>query len=589
MPFTRVFDILYKQLKEFPQNDALCYKENGQWTRYSTQQVVNYVDSIGAGLKKLGMSHGSKVAIVSTNRPEWNFVDFGCQQIGAVSVPVYPNITASEFEYIFTHSEAEVVFAGNKEIYGKVTEALTNRPHVKVFTFDEVEGATHWKTFVNDITREEINALESDRQAVKPDDLYSIIYTSGTTGTPKGVILTHQNMISDIKGGIPAMPVDENHRALSFLPLSHVYERMLLNIFMSFGVSIYYAENMATISNDLKDIKPHIFTTVPRLLEKVYDKIIKKGYTLKGVKKALFFRAVNLGLKYDTQKNRGALYNWQLKMANKIIFDKWREALGGNLICIVSGGAALQTRLARVFWAAQIPVLQGYGLTEASPCVSVNRISPQDTHLDTVGIVFDNIEVKFGEDGELLVRGGNVMQGYYKEDAQTHETLDADGWLHTGDIGELTDGRFLKITGRKKAMFKNSGGKYVVPQHIENKLKESLMIEQVMVVGESQKYAAALIVPDFESLKDWCKLHNITYTNNADILEDKAVKAKFGKEIKEANTKLQNAEQIKKFALLSEPWTVESGELTPTVKLKRKVVYQNNKEKIESLFPNDGN
>ena len=585
MPFTRVFDILYKQLNEFPQEDAFAYKRDGQWIKHSTQEVVTHANSISAGLKRLGMGHGSKVAIVSFNTVEWNFVDFGCQQIGAVSVPVYPNITAPEFEYIFTHSEAEVVFAGNREIYNKVTEALAHRPHVQVFTFDEIPGATHWHELVHDITREELEALDSDRDNVKSEDLYSIIYTSGTTGTPKGVMITHGNMLSDVKSGSPAMPIGKDHRSLSFLPLCHVYERMLVNIFMSFGVSIYYAESMATIANNLKEIKPHIFTTVPRLLEKVYDKIIKKGYALTGVKKMLFFRAVHLGLQYDTQKKHSALYKWQLKIANKIIFDKWREALGGNIICIVSGGAALQTRLARVFWAAQIPIMQGYGLTEASPSVCINRLDPKDNHLETVGLVFDGIEVKFGSDGELLVRGGNVMKGYYKEEEQTREVLDADGWLHTGDIGEMVDGRFLKITGRKKAMFKNSSGKYVVPQHVENKLKESMMIEQAMVVGEGQKYAAALIVPDFESLKDWCKLHDIAYTHAAEALENPKVKAKFSKEVKEANTKLQNAEQVKKFAVLSEPWTVESGELTPTVKLKRKVIYQNNEAKIQDLFP----
>ncbi|WP_242923713.1 AMP-dependent synthetase/ligase [Pontibacter liquoris] len=586
MNISRTFDLLPDQLQKYPQPDCLAVKLNGKWEKYSTQEVQDYANRVSLGLLKLGVGKNDKVAIISFNRPEWVLADFGIQQIGAISVPMYPTITVEDYRYIFNDAEVKIIFVSDSSLYNKVVAATEGMASVQaIYTFEEVKGASNWQEVLALGEGEDVQQLEPLKAAVQPDDTLTIIYTSGTTGNPKGVMLTHKNLVSNVLGTEPFVPFNNTHRALSFLPLCHVFERMLLYLYFRMGVSIYYAESIEKVADNLKEVKPHVFTTVPRLLEKIYDKIVATGMELTGAKRKLFFWALELGLKYDTQQDQGWWYNQQLALANKLIFSKWREALGGNVICIVSGGAALQPRLARVFWSANIRVLEGYGLTETSPVITVNRYEPENNMIGTVGLPIDGVEVKIAEaDSEILTRGPHVMKGYYKKPELTAEAIDADGWFHTGDIGEMVEGKYLKITDRKKEMFKTSGGKYIAPQPIENKLKESVMIEQVMVVGEGEKYAAALIVPSFVALQDWANHKGINYTSDKEMLTHPDVLEKFKREIAKTNADLPQYETIKKFKLLPSMWTVESGELTPTLKVKRKMISANNKSLIESMF-----
>ncbi|WP_347159592.1 AMP-dependent synthetase/ligase [Pontibacter chitinilyticus] len=586
MTISRTFDLLPYQLQHYPQPDCLAAKVNGTWKTYSTQDVQNKVNLLSLGLLKLGIHRNDKVAIISFNRPEWVLADFGIQQIGAISVPMYPTITVEDYRYIFEDAEVKIIFVADSNLYNKVvaaTEGMSGVQHI--YTFDHVQGAKHWTEVLELGTKGEVQQLEPLKAQVQPDDTLTIIYTSGTTGNPKGVMLTHRNLVSNFTGAMPYVPVNEHHRALSFLPLCHIFERMLLYLYFRVGVSIYYAESIELVAENLKEVKPHVFTTVPRLLEKIYDRIVATGMELTGAKRKLFFWALELGLKYDTQKDQGWWYNQQLALANKIIFSKWREALGGNVRAIVSGGAALQPRLARVFWAANIRVMEGYGLTETSPVITVNRYEPEHNVIGTVGMTIDEVEIKIAEtDGEILTRGPHVMKGYYKKPELTAEVIDKEGWFHTGDIGELVQGKYLKITDRKKEMIKTSGGKYVAPQPIENKLKESVVIEQAMVVGEGEKYAAALIVPSFVGLQDWCNHKGIPYTTDAEMLTNPEVLDKYHREVLKANEGLAQYETVKKFRLLPSLWTVETGELTPTLKVKRKIITSNYKDVIESMY-----
>ncbi len=587
MSITRTIDLLSHQLSNYPQPDCLAAKVNGQWVKYSTQDVQTMSNLLSLGLLKLGVGKNDKVAIISFNRPEWVFTDFGIQNLGAISVPMYPTITVEDYRYILNDAEVKVIFVADSELYNKVVAATDGMDSVKeIYTFDEVHGAKHWSEVVElGKASDEQDKVDALRDSVTPDDTLTIIYTSGTTGNPKGVILTHNNIVSNVQGIVDHVPVNSNHRALSFLPLCHIFERMLLYMYMRIGVSIYYAESIEKVADNLKEVQPHIFTTVPRLLEKVYDKIVAKGMELTGVKRKLFFWALELGLKYDTQKDNGWWYNKQLELANKLIFSKWREALGGNVIAIVSGGAALQPRLARVFWSANIRVMEGYGLTETSPVITFNRYEPENNMIGTVGLPLDNVEVKIAEaDGEILTRGPHVMKGYYNKPELTAEVIDSEGWFHTGDIGEIVHGKYLKITDRKKEMFKTSGGKYVAPQPIENKLKESVVIEQAMVVGDGQKYAAALIVPSFMGLQDYCQHKDIPYTSDAEMITKPEILDKFQREINKANQGLAQFETIKKFTLIPNMWTVETGELTPTLKVKRKNISANYKREIDSMY-----
>ncbi|QIL76844.1 AMP-dependent synthetase/ligase [Hymenobacter sp. HDW8] len=585
MEVRRAFDVLPNQLAKYPKSDCLTAKVNGEWQKMSTQQVSEAANQVSLGLRQLGIGKDDKVAIISMNRPEWMLADFGISQLGAVSVPMYPSITVEDYKYIFTDAGVKAVFVSDKNLYAKVKEATAALPEVQhIFTFDKIEGARNFDELLAMGKKGNAADLDPIKASVQPDDLLTIIYTSGTTGNPKGVMLSHDNLLSNCRHSQPSVPVNKDDIALSFLPLCHIFERMVTYLYMINGVSIYYAESMEVIADNLREVKPQIFTTVPRLLEKVYDKIVAKGHDLEGVKKNLFFWALDLGLKFDTQKNQGFFYNTQLALANKLIFNKWREALGGNLKCIVSGGGALQPRLARVFWAAGIPVMEGYGLTETSPVIAVSGFEPENNYIGAVGPVIENTEVKIAPDGEILTKSASVMKGYYNKPELTKEVIDEDGWFHTGDIGEFVNGRFLKITDRKKEMFKTSGGKYIAPQVIENKLKESPLIEQAMVVGADQKFPSALVVPSFDELKNWCKRHQVPFTSNEEIVKDPKIVDMYEALVKDYNKGFAQWEQVKKICIMDHLWTVETGEMTPTMKVKRKAITENNRDLIESLY-----
>jgi long-chain acyl-CoA synthetase len=586
MDVRRSFDILANQLEKFPKPDALAGKINGQYVPLSSQQVQDQVNLVSLGLLRLGLKRSDKVAIISMNRPEWLLADFGIAQIGATSVPMYPSITVEDYKYIFTDADVKAVFVTDAKLYQKVREAtagLSLSPE-NIFSFDKVDGARHFDELLALGKQGNAAELEPLKAAVQPDDLLTLIYTSGTTGNPKGVMLSHDNLLSNCRSSARYVPVGAADKALSFLPLCHIFERMVTYLYMIHGVSIYYAESMESIADNLREVHPSIFTTVPRLLEKVYDKIVAKGHEQTGIKHKLFFWALNLGLKFDTQKDQGFVYNTELALANKLIFNKWREALGGNLRCIVSGGGALQPRLARVFWAAGIRVMEGYGLTETSPVIAVNGYEAENNMIGAVGPLIDNMEVKIAPDGEILTKSASVMKGYYNKPELTAEAIDKDGWFHTGDIGEFVNGRFLKITDRKKEMFKTSGGKYIAPQVLENKMKEDPLIEQMMVVGADQKFPGALIIPAFDELKAWAAKNGVAAKANAELVKDEKVQRLYHDLVQKYNQGFAQWEQVKKFVLLPEQWTVETGEMTPTMKVKRKVISENNKAVIEGLY-----
>ncbi|TVP48534.1 MAG: long-chain fatty acid--CoA ligase [Mongoliibacter sp.] len=584
MTITRLFEIINYQIATYDKDVALAQKLEGEWKTYSSREVKKIVDNLGLAFLASGINKDDKVAIISNNRPEWNFVDLALQQIGAISVPMYPTISAEDYKYIFEHAEVKQVFVGDEEIYQKALVA-SEGTEIKIFSFDRIEGCENWEEFLSSGETGDLAILEEKKEAIQTNDIFTIIYTSGTTGRPKGVMLSHANVIHNVFAIEDRVIVEKGlSSALSFLPLCHIYERTGSFCFMYMGISIYYAESMESIGDNLKEIQPHLFNTVPRLLEKVYDKIVSKGYELTGIKKSLFFWALNLGLKYEPNKNQGWWYNFQLMLANKIIFSKWREALGGNIMQINSGASALQPRLARVFWAAQIPVCEGYGLTETSPVISASICNLEDIRIGMVGKIVKDVEVKIAEDGEILVKGPNIMQGYYKQPELTAEVIDEGDWFHTGDIGEIHEGHFLKITDRKKEMFKTSGGKYIAPQPMENKFKESTLIEQIVIVGENKNYPSALIVPSITGLQDWCKHKDIPYTTDDEMLSKPEIVDKFQKEIDILNKYFGKWEQVKKFKILKDQWNVDTGELTPTMKLKRKVIHQKYAKEIEALY-----
>ena len=580
MELTRLFDLIPYQIQKFNKEIAFSRKEEGVWKTYSSKEVQDIIDELSLGFLAQGIQAGDKVAIISENRPEWNFIDLACQQIGVISVPMYPTITVADYAYIFDHAEVQVIFAGDQTIYDKSLQAANGR---KIYTFDRLPEVAHWTEVQAAGKPGDRASLANHKANVKPEDLFTIIYTSGTTGRPKGVMLTHANVLSNLMSvsHIMSPPVGTS-KVLSFLPLCHIFERTASFCFVYMGYSIYYAENMETIGDNLKEVQPHLFNTVPRLLEKVYDKIVAKGYELTGVKKKLFFWALELGLRNDPAADMGGWYDFQLKIANKLIFSKWREALGGNIQQINSGASALQPRLARVFWAAGIRVCEGYGLTETSPVVTASIGTKEEIRIGYVGKIVKDVEVKIAEDGEILVKGPNIMQGYYKEPEMTADVI-KDGWFHTGDIGIL-DGRYLKITDRKKEMFKTSGGKYIAPQVMENKFKESPLIEQLIVVGADRNYPAALIVPSFDGLREFCKRSDIAYTTDAEMIQNEQVQEKYLNEVAKFNELFGNWEQIKRFELLDAPWGIETGELTPTMKLKRKVIMEKYADRVEALY-----
>ncbi|RIY10196.1 long-chain fatty acid--CoA ligase [Hymenobacter rubripertinctus] len=587
MDIRRTFDILPHLQQKYNKADCFAAKINGQYTPMSTDEVVAQVNQASLGLRALGIGKNDKVAIISMNRPEWMIADFAIAQLGATSVPMYPSITVEDYKYIFADAGVKAVLVADQKLLDKVREATEGLaiPAENVFTFDRLAGARHFAELLALGQQGNPADLEPIKAAVQPDDLLTLIYTSGTTGKPKGVMLTHNNLLSNCRNTQRFVPVSQEDIALSFLPLCHIFERMVTHLYLINGVSIYYAESMETIADNLREVKPQIFTTVPRLLEKVYDKIVAKGHALEGVKKNMFFWALNLGLKYDNQQNHGFFYNSQLKLANKLIFNKWREALGGNLRCIVSGGGALQPRLARVFWAAGIRVMEGYGLTETSPVIAVGGFEPENNMIGTVGPVIDNTEVKIASDGEILTKSESVMKGYYNQPELTAKEFDEEGWFHTGDIGELVQGKFLKITDRKKEMFKTSGGKYIAPQVLEGKMKESPLIEQCMVVGDGQKFPSALVIPSFDDLKGWCRRNSVSCDgSNEDLIRNEKVVKMYEDLVHKQNSHFAQWEQVKKIVLLPEQWTVESGEMTPTMKVKRKAITANNQDLIEGLY-----
>lgn len=584
---TRLFDILPHYLKSFkPKDDVLAGKDNGQWVKYSINDYISHADNISYGLIKLGIKPGDNIATISGSRPEWNLVDMGIQQAGAIHVPIYPTISESDYKYILEHAEVKVIFVTGRDIYRKIEHLVGDmKGLLGVYAFKDTDGVKHLEELIlsgkENPQQEQVSKI---KDSIKPDDLATIIYTSGTTGNPKGVMLSHENIISNFKAVKDIPPMGEEGRALSYLPLCHVYERMLVYMYQYLGISVYYAENPATVGENMREIKPDILSTVPRLLEKVYERIINSGRKLTGAKKMIFFWAVNVGMHYELNGAKGPYYALKLKIAQKLVFSKWQEALGGKLKVIVSGGAALQPRLAHVFWAAGIPVLEGYGLTETSPVIAVNNFEKGGVKFGTVGPVLKNTTVKIAEDHEILCKGPGLMQGYYKEPGLTAAAIDSEGWFHTGDLGRMEPEGHLKITGRKKEIFKTSFGKYVSPEMVENNLKESEFIDALMVVGENQKYAAAIVVPDFNHLRSWCQIKGIPYTSNTEMVAMERIQKRFHKEIHKYNKHLGATEQIKAFELLNTEWTVDSGELTATLKLRRSLINERYKSAIDKLF-----
>ena len=576
---TRVFDLLKHNLENFPKEEFISGKINGKWNKYSTAAFCEITDNLSKGLTTLGIGKGSRVAVMSPNRPEWNICDYAIMQLGAYQIPLYPTLADHDIKFILENSETNVVFVADEALYKKVNAVLQNSSQpFKIYTIDKVEGAEHWQDLIQIGKNSAVN-LDSYREAVLPEDILTIIYTSGTTGTPKGVMLTHDNLVQNFMKSAVVFP-KEVKLALSFLPLSHIFERMIIYLYAYADVAIYYAESMETIVADIQEIKPNSFSTVPRLLEKVYDKIMEKGKELKGVKRAIFFWSLALAENFDIHNSWW--YNFKLSIARKLVFKKWQEALGGRIVVLASGGAALNPRLARIFWAAGMPVFEGYGLTETSPVITVNHFGA--TMFGTVGTVIEGIEIKIAEDGEILSRGHNLMKGYYKRDDLTTESIDKDGWFHTGDIGEIIDGRFLKITDRKKEIFKTAGGKYIAPQMLENKYKESPLIEQVMVLGENRKFPAALVVPTFAALKAWCEHKDIPYTTNQEMINHPLVIDKFNRVVADLGKDFGKWEQVKRFALLATEFSIDGGELTPKLSLKRKVILEKNKDIIEKIY-----
>lgn len=580
----RLFDFPYYQLETYNTAKALVTKYDGKWVATSSQEYIDKANAISRGLLRLGVQPNDKVAIISmTNRTEWNICDIGILQIGAQDVPIYPTISEEDYEYVLNHSESVYCFVSCTEVLGKVEKIKANVPSLRgVYSFDDIGSCDSWNEVLK-LGEDNSNQHEVEQRmaAVKEDDLATLIYTSGTTGRPKGVMLTHKNIVSNAINSAKRLPINLGEsEALSFLPVCHIYERMLLYMYQYGGVSIHFAESLETISDNLKEVKPEVMTAVPRLLEKVYDKIYAKGADLTGIKKKLFFWAVELGLKYEPYGKNGWWYETRLKLARKLIFSKWQEALGGNLKAVASGSAALQPRLARVFNAAGIPVMEGYGLTETSPVVSVNDMREGGFKIGTVGRPIADTEVKIAEDGEILVKGPQVMIGYYKNPEMTAEVL-KDGYFHTGDIGEIDADGFLKITDRKKEMFKTSGGKYVAPQVIENVMKQSRFIEQIMVVGDGEKMPAALIQPNFEFIADWNERKEKGLPSDpAELIKDPKLIKRIQKEVTKFNERFGKWEQIKKFELTPEVWSIDAGHLTPTMKMRRRVI----KEKYIHLY-----
>ncbi|MCX8112338.1 MAG: long-chain fatty acid--CoA ligase [Bacteroidia bacterium] len=591
MEIRRLHDILAEQLRKGGRPDAIAGKKNGQWRTYSTQEVAQLADKVSRSLLKLGIRKGDRIALVSPNRPEWNFLDLGAIQIGAVVVPMYANSIAKDYEYIIQHSESRLLFCSGGDIWQKIASILPACQTLeRVYVFDPEPGVESWEAFLK-LSEGDTTDLAPYKEAIQPEDWATFLYTSGTTGTPKGVILTHQNIVSNVLAvsSLNLIPRrSEPIRALSFLPLNHSFERMVFYTYLAMGIGVYYAESLDTIRDNLQEVKPHVFTSVPRLLEKMYERILTTGQSLTGFKKRLFFWALNLVKDYDPEKSYPLGYSIELALARALVFKKWKEALGGNIELIVTGAAALPKHLAHTFWGAGISVMEGYGLTETSPVISVNTFDAR--RLGSVGKPIPGVEVRIeplegynpGE-GEIVVRGPNVMVGYYKNPESTAEVL-KEGWFHTGDVGKLDEDGFLYITDRKKELFKTAGGKYIAPQPIESALKSSLYIEQAMVVGEYKKFPAVLLVPAFPALEKWAQENGIRFASREELVHHPRVVELIQQEVNRINAQFSQFEQVKKFILLTKEWTIEGGELTPTLKLKRRVILSQYKDAIEALY-----
>jgi Long-chain acyl-CoA synthetases (AMP-forming) len=586
----RLFDCIDYHLEKNPSLELLAGKKDGSWKKYTVREIAQTVNELSAGLLAMGISSNDgtpegrdKISIISRNRPEWLILDIAVQQIGAVLTPIYPTINLHELEFILSDAEVKIVFVNDAALYQKVASIRSRLPNLQtIFSFENIEGVRHWREILNNDTTL-LDLVKSIASTIVPADLATIIYTSGTTGIPKGVMLSHQNIVSNVLASMPCLPSVDKMRSLSFLPLNHILERMVSYLYLFSGTTIFYAESLETVGENLKEVKPHFFTTVPYLLEKVYEKIMAAGNALTGIKRKLFQWAHDLATRFEINKKAGLAYTIQLAIANKIVFSKWREGLGNEVKAIVSGGAACQVRLIRIFTAAKIIVMEGYGLSETSPVISVNRYDVKGRMFGTVGPLIDGVQVKIAADGEILCKGPNIMMGYYKHPELTEEVME-DGWFKTGDIGMMVNDTFLKITDRKKEMFKTSGGKYVSPLPIESKLKESLLVENAIVIGAEQKFTGALIVPAFPNLREWCMTNEIEYTTDSEMITNKYVLALYKDIVETSNKEFSTVEQIKKFELLPHNWTVETGELTPKLSLKRKVILERYRDAVERIY-----
>ena len=581
----RLFDVPRHQLKNYPNPNMFVTKTNGIWVPLSTSAFLDAAMNVSRGLISMGVQAGDRVAVASSNRFEWNVLDIAVQQVGAILVPLYPNISEADYRFILNDAGVEICVVSNQELVDKITSVRNDVPSLKhLFSFDQLPNCPHWSAIEATKGQTEVEAVELRMREVKTADLATIIYTSGTTGNPKGVMLSHANILSTVAACIDPIPADKNSKVLSFLPVCHIYERMLHYLYMYIGCSIHFAESMDTIGDNIREVKPDVFSAVPRLIEKVFDKIMAKGEELSGVKRGLFFWAVGVAEDYDVI-GKSIFYKVKLAIARKLIFSKWQEALGGNVKAIASGSAALQPRLARIFLAADIPILEGYGLTETSPVVTVNNFNT-GIRIGSVGPLVDNVQVKIAADGEILVKGPNVMMGYYKNQEATNEVFDADGWFCTGDIGTFQEGKFLKITDRKKEIFKTSGGKYIVPQAMENRLKQSRLIEQAMVIGEEEKFPAVFIVPNFAFVKEWALRHDLNFSelSNEQIIVNQTLVDRINKEIAAINKEYGSWEQLKKVKLLGQEFTIEGGELTPTLKFKRKKILEKYQVQYQEIY-----
>jgi long-chain acyl-CoA synthetase len=586
-PLTRLFDLMDLYRTEYrSKTDAFSGKVHGHWKSYSAEDYLAISDRFSLGLLALGVKKGDKIATVMVNSPEWNFIDMGIMQIGAVQVPVYPSVSEETYRYIIEDARIEYVIVSNTGIFNRLKEVLKEIPCIRcIYTIDNVRGQRNWKEILEmGKCYPDPGILEKIKQSIGTDDLATIIYTSGTTGRPKGVMLSHRNFITNFQGCAAIPDFRSNDRVLSFLPLCHVYERMLNYLYQSFGMSVYYAESLDKISEYIREVRPHTFATVPRVLEKLYNKIVAKGREFKGIRRVIFFWALRQGHKYELHHANGWFYDIKLWIANILVFSKWRKILGNNIKLIVSGGASLHPRLARLFWAARLYVMEGYGLTETSPVIAVYNFKPGGVRFGTVGTALPGVNIRIADDGEILCKGPNVMLGYFNRPERTREVIDDEGWFHTGDIGQLEEGKYLKITDRKKEIFKTSTGKYIAPQVIEQMLKESPFIENIMIIGENRKYTAALIVPNFEYLKNWCGVKNHPFTTKEKAVTNPRIIRRIKEEVTRFNQELGQTEKIKKFRLLADEWTIEGGELSPTMKLRRKFILEKYYQVIEETY-----